>query len=112
MMFGVVAGCGGGGAELQSSIHTTTEGQQLLDRKKPLDAGAISKEEYEGLRKRIIQGNDLTSAHFASGDHLAFSLRNREGSAPGVSRADLSRAGAESWWGTAVTVDQTRILER
>ena len=51
-------------------------------------------------------------AHFASRDHLVFSLRNRDGAAAGVSRADLSRASAESWWGRAVTVDQNQILER
>jgi len=56
MAFGLLGGCGGGGAEIQSSIHTTTEGQQLMDLKKALDAGAMSKEEYDRLRTRIIEG--------------------------------------------------------
>ena len=56
LTFGTLAGCGGGGADVQSSIHTQTEGQQLLDLKKALDAGAISKEEYERMRTRIIEG--------------------------------------------------------
>ena len=67
-------------------------------------AGCASGEEWREWRAH--------SAHFASGDHMAFSLRNRDGAGAGVSRADLSRASAESWWGKAVTVDQTQILER
>ena len=56
LTFGTLGGCGGGGADIQSNIHTQTEGQQLLDLKKALDAGAISKDEYERMRTRIIQG--------------------------------------------------------
>jgi len=50
-------------------------------------------------------------AHFASGDHLAFSVRNAE-DAPRVTREDLGRAREEGWWGKAVTVTQGEILER
>jgi len=32
------------------------EGQQLLDLKKAYDAGAISRDEYDRLRKKIVQG--------------------------------------------------------
>ncbi len=52
-----VSGCGGGGAktETQTDIRTTTTGQELLDLKKAYDSGAISKNEYEKQKKRILQ---------------------------------------------------------
>jgi uncharacterized protein (DUF2267 family) len=50
--------------------------------------------------------------HFASGDHLLFSVRNREGTEPRVTRHDVSRARAEAWWGGAVTVREEAILQR
>lgn len=49
-----VSACSGGGAEVRSEITTTTTGQQLLDLKKAYDAGAMSKEEYERERQRIL----------------------------------------------------------
>lgn len=49
-----VSACGGGGADVKSEITTTTTGQQLLDLKKAYDAGAMSKEEYERERQRIL----------------------------------------------------------
>jgi uncharacterized membrane protein len=52
----LVLGCGGGGAEMKSDISTTTAGQQLLDLKKAYEAGAISKDEYEEMRERIVKG--------------------------------------------------------
>lgn len=52
------------------------------------------------------------SAHFASGSHLMFSARNREGDDARVTRQDLALAGRESWWGKPVTVTQGEILER
>lgn len=50
-----VAGCGGGGAEMKSEITTTTTGQQLLDLKKALDGGAITQQEYDRERQKILQ---------------------------------------------------------
>lgn len=47
--------CGGGGAEVKSEITTTTKGQQLLDLKKAYEAGAMSKDEYEKERSRILE---------------------------------------------------------
>ncbi len=52
--FGVAA-CGGGGAEVKSEVSTTTTGQQLIDLKKALDAGAINQQEYEKERKKILE---------------------------------------------------------
>jgi uncharacterized membrane protein len=41
---------------MKSDISTTTAGQQLLDLKKAYEAGAISKDEYEKMRERIVKG--------------------------------------------------------
>ena len=49
--------------------------------------------------------------HFASGDHLAFSMKNSE-SSPRVTRKDIVMARDEAWWGKPITVAQERILER
>jgi len=54
VLFGVVA-CGGGGAELKSQVSTTTVGQELMDLKKALDAGAMTQQEYEKERKKILE---------------------------------------------------------
>ena len=51
-------------------------------------------------------------AHFASKDHMSFSLRNSEGSTARVSRQDIAMARDESWWGKPITVSQDQILER
>lgn len=51
-------------------------------------------------------------AHFASSDHFLFSVRNREGRAPRVTRQDVALAGNETWWGKPITVGQEQILER
>lgn len=51
-------------------------------------------------------------AHFASGTHLAFSIRNREGSAARVTRQDIAMSRDEGWWGKPITVSTEQILER
>jgi hypothetical protein len=53
LLFGVPA-CGGGGAEVRSEVTTTTTGQQLIDLKKALDSGAMTQQEYEKERKKIL----------------------------------------------------------
>lgn len=50
--------------------------------------------------------------HFASGDHLVFSVRNREGQSPRVTRRDLAEAKAQAWWGDPITVKLAQIVER
>jgi len=52
------------------------------------------------------------SAHFASGSHAFFSLRNQSGSGSQVTRADLAGARGEGWWGLPVMVSSEQILER
>ena len=51
-------------------------------------------------------------SHFASGDHMFFSVRNREGSSAKVTRTDIAKARDEGWWGKPITVSQGQILER
>ena len=50
--------------------------------------------------------------HFASGEHMFFSVRNGEGSAPRVTRQDIALARDEGCWGKPITVSQDQILER
>lgn len=50
--------------------------------------------------------------HFASGDHMSFSLKNRTGAPPRVRRTDIAKARDEGWWGKPITVSQEQILER
>jgi uncharacterized membrane protein len=47
-----LSGCGGGGAEVRADSNTT--GQELLDLKKAYEAGAISEDEYEEQREKIL----------------------------------------------------------
>jgi hypothetical protein len=51
-------------------------------------------------------------AHFASADHLVFSMRNGARNEARVTRRDVALARDQDWWGKAVTVDQGMILER
>jgi hypothetical protein len=50
--------------------------------------------------------------HFASDDHLSFSIRDPDSAEPRVTRHDLTVARQEAWWGDPVTVPQDRILQR
>lgn len=52
----LLAACSGGGAkvESQSDVRTTTTGQELLDLKSAYESGAISAEEYEDQRQKIL----------------------------------------------------------
>jgi hypothetical protein len=47
--------CGGGDSEIKAT--TTTTGQELLDLQKAYESGAISKEEYEEQREKILEGD-------------------------------------------------------
>jgi hypothetical protein len=67
-------------------------------------SGCATSEEWQTWRDH--------PTHFASGDHLFFSTRNKEGSAPRVTRQDIAMARDQGWWGKAITVGQEQILER
>ena len=50
--------------------------------------------------------------HFTSGDHVGFSVRNRDGPQTRVTRDDVALARSQDWFGTAITVDQSAIVEK
>jgi hypothetical protein len=49
-------------------------------------------------------------SHFASGDHMTFSLKN-QGKTPRVSSADTRLASTQSWWGSLVVVRADQIFQ-
>ena len=55
VMLVVLAGCGGGGAKVHSEVTTVTIGQQLIDLKKALDTGAMTKDEYDRQRTKVLE---------------------------------------------------------
>lgn len=67
-------------------------------------AGCATTEEWDIWRNN--------RAHFASGDHIFFSLRNQSGEKPRVTRQDIAVARDEGWWGKPITVSQAQILDR
>jgi hypothetical protein len=69
-----------------------------------LGAACATHEEWETWKSH--------PSHFASGDHLTFSVRNREGQPARVTRTDIAMARDEGWWGKPVTVSTDQIVER
>ena len=65
-------------------------------------SGCASSEEWQ-----IWKSN---TAHFASGEHINFSMRNQGGGTPNVRRTDIASASSQNWWGKAVTVSSDQIL--
>ncbi len=53
-VFGI-AGCGGGGARLQSDSYSTTLGQELKDLDDAYKRGIITEKEYETSKKKLIE---------------------------------------------------------
>jgi hypothetical protein len=53
------------------------------------------------------------SAHFASSEHVGFSMRHRGASPiPRVSHQDVEKAKAESWWGDPIVVRPEQIFTK
>lgn len=48
----LLAGCGG--ADVVQEVSSVSQGTELTDLKRALDAGAINQDEYERIRKRIL----------------------------------------------------------
>jgi hypothetical protein len=52
------------------------------------------------------------STHFASDQHMGFSMRNnKDGSNLRVTRSDMAAAPRENWWGKALTVSPNQIFQ-
>jgi hypothetical protein len=51
------------------------------------------------------------SSHFASDQHLTFSVRNPEGAAPKVRQSDMTSSRNQSWWGNVVSVNADQIFQ-
>ncbi len=52
------------------------------------------------------------TSHFASDQHMGFSIRNDAQEAnPRVTRSDVAAAQTQSWWGKAVTVESTKVFQ-
>jgi hypothetical protein len=52
------------------------------------------------------------STHFASDQHMGFSMRNnKDGSNLRVTRSDMTAAPRENWWGKALTVSPNQIFQ-
>jgi len=49
-----LAGCSGGGADVQQYVSTVSQGQELTDLKRALDEGAINQSEYDRLRQKVL----------------------------------------------------------
>lgn len=67
-----------------------------------MTAACASSEEWQTWKQH--------PSHFASGEHMLFSIRNREGAAVRVTRADIERSRTEGWWGKPITVSTEQIL--
>lgn len=51
------------------------------------------------------------SSHFASGEHLRFSMRHQGANpTPRVSQGDVDRARTESWWGEPIVVRPDQLF--
>jgi len=51
------------------------------------------------------------SSHFASGDHLWFSMRHQgENPTPHVRRQDVDRARTQAWWGEPIVVRPEQLF--
>jgi hypothetical protein len=68
-------------------------------------SGCATSEEWQEWRSH--------PTHFASGQHMGFSLRNQgENPTPKVTRQDINAAQGELWWGKLIVVSPEQIFER
>ena len=61
MMLGL-AGCGGGGAKVQTdqSTYTTTLGKELQDLEEAYKKGLLTEREYENSKKKLVEQRTKT----------------------------------------------------
>ncbi len=53
----ILGGCCGGGSTKVQSTTTTTTGQQLIDLKKAYTEGAITEEQYNKMKKQVLESS-------------------------------------------------------
>ena len=53
-LLATVAACGGGDADVETTTNNTTVGQELLDLQAALQSGAITQDEYDEQREKIL----------------------------------------------------------
>ena len=51
----LLSSCGGGGAKTENVVTTKSKGEQLSDLQKAYNSGALSRDEYEKQRKKILE---------------------------------------------------------
>jgi len=51
----LLSSCSGGGAKTENVVTTKSKGEQLSDLQKAYDSGALSRNEYEKQRKKILE---------------------------------------------------------
>jgi Short C-terminal domain len=51
----LLSSCGGGGAKTENVVTTKSKGEQLSDLQKAYESGALSRDEYEKQRKKILE---------------------------------------------------------
>jgi hypothetical protein len=51
----LLSSCGGGGAKTENVVITKSKGEQLSDLQKAYESGALSRDEYEKQRKKILE---------------------------------------------------------
>jgi len=69
-----------------------------------LAPGCATSEQWQEWRRH--------PTHFASGQHIGFSLRNAgEHPKPNVRQSDMESARSEKWWGEVVLVSPDQIFQ-
>jgi hypothetical protein len=58
LSFTILTGCGGGGASTYYMHKNTTLGQELSDLQAAKNNGAITEDEYEDQRERLLAGEE------------------------------------------------------
>jgi len=48
-------GCRGGGADVKTTTSTVSVGQQLIDLKKAYDGGAMTQDQYQRAKEKLIK---------------------------------------------------------
>ena len=51
----LLSSCGGGGAKTENVVTTKSKGEQLSDLQKAYASGAMTPQEYERQRKKILE---------------------------------------------------------